>query len=327
MIDLIYTDAHGEDQGILNAYQLDLAYGIDENDFELTLPGGMLLEEKSRVYIEGTEWGGIVRGGRESVVDANCTYVATGETWHGMLASTYACFAGEYLSLRGEANEAIRTMIDVAQLQEAFDVSSEDSGIDIEYEFPSMENMYEGLCDMLSQAGAKLRIVKVQARNPMLSAAPKGIYVDTDELNKYGYELTWDTPVNHLICVDAGDEEGEREILHLYADSEGVVSETQTLFGIDERQLVYEGGANEELRESGEKKLNELQQVSTFELVLPNNAAFDIGDVVGVVSEKTGVSITSTVTKAIVKIGQDGRAEVTNEIGEISADAMQIGSR
>ena len=91
MIDLTYTDSDGIEQGIIKAYQLDLAYGSDENDFELTLPIDMRIAEKSLVYIDGTEWGGIVRGGRESTMGETPVFVARGETWHGMLAETYIC--------------------------------------------------------------------------------------------------------------------------------------------------------------------------------------------------------------------------------------------
>lgn len=321
MVEVTYTYADGIDCGVLEAYQLDLAYGSDENDFELTLPAETVLEAGSMIYIDGTEWGGIVRGGRESMLDAVPTYVATGETWHGKLASTYLCFAEE-MQVSGEANEAVRTVISSVGLEEVFDVSLEDSGILVEHRLPPMGDVYTALCEMLAEAGAKLQIVKESGSNPMLASVPIGTYIDTDGLSKYGYELVWCTPVNHLICLGPGEGEN-RELFHLYSDAEGRVSGTQTIFGFGERQFVFDGSAsNDELWESAENKLRELQNTNTCELSLPKDVAYGVGDVVGVVSEKTGISITSTVTKVIVKVSEDGLVEVTNEIG----DAAMLGS-
>lgn len=36
-MDLIYTNVNREDVGVLKDYAFDLAFGSDENDFELTL--------------------------------------------------------------------------------------------------------------------------------------------------------------------------------------------------------------------------------------------------------------------------------------------------
>lgn len=318
MIDLTYTDAEGTDQGILRAYRLDLAYGSDENDFELTLPNGVPLEEKARVYIEGTEWGGIVRGGRESTLDSDTVSVATGETWHGTLASTYVC-SNEDLEVSGEANDALRTVIASVGLRDVFDVSPTDSGIHVSHRFRLAEEVYAGIREMLAASGAKLRIVKEAGNPPILSAVPVGMYIDADDLGKYGYELAWETPVNHLICIGS-DEGAEGVLLHLFADAEGVVGDNQTQFGIDERQYVYEGSSgNGELREAGEQKLRELQRTGTCELSLPEGAEYDVGDVVGVVSEKSGISLTATVAKVIVKVAENGEIELTNEIGEVTS--------
>ncbi|WP_255467477.1 siphovirus ReqiPepy6 Gp37-like family protein [Raoultibacter phocaeensis] len=316
MIDLTYTDADGTDLGILCAYQLDLAYGSDENDFELTVPEGVFLEEKSRVYIEGTEWGGIVRGGRESTLDGETVFVVTGETWHGKLASTYVC-STEDLVVSGEANEALRTVIAFVGLGDVFDVSEEESGVRVAYSLRSMEAVYAGLRKMLAAAGGKLRITKESGSKPTLCAVPVNAYIDENDLDGYGYELAWATPANHLICLGSG--EGiDRAMIHLYADAAGNIGETQVFYGLDERQCVLESNVlADELREEGERKLRELQNTGTCELSLPKDAVFDVGDIVGVVSEKTGVTVTSVVTKTVVKISEDGQIELTNEIGEV----------
>lgn len=322
MIDLVYTDRNRIEQGVINAYGLDLAYGSDENDFKLTLPIDKQLDMRSFVYLDGTEWGGIVRGGKESTLDENPVYVATGKTWHGILASTFICPASgeDYVTVSGEANAAIGRVLEHVGLSDVFDASSEGSGIEVSHRFERFADCYSGIRKMLNASGAKLKIDKQPGRKPTLYAAPISSYVDTDEACRYGSKIEWGTPVNHLICLGKG-ELADRTVIHLYADEDGNVSQTQTLFGLDEVQEVYDysSAEDDELLEEGTKKLKELQEVEASELSLPEDAAFDVDDIVGTVSEASGRSITASVSKVIVKIDEDGYARVTNEIGEIKA--------
>ena len=62
-MDLIYTNASGEDVGVLQGFTLDLAYGSDENDFQLEVSiDNQAIEAGAYIYIDGTEYGGIVDG-------------------------------------------------------------------------------------------------------------------------------------------------------------------------------------------------------------------------------------------------------------------------
>ena len=322
MIDLVYTDADGIEQGIIKAYSLDLAYGSEENDFKLTLPIDKQLDMRSFVYLDGTEWGGIVRGGKESTLDETPVYVATGKTWHGILSSTFICPASgeDYVTVSGEANAAIGRVLEHVGLSDVFDASTEGSGIEVSHRFERFADCYSGIRKMLNASGAKLKIDKQPGRKPALYAAPISSYIDTDEACRYGSKIEWGTPVNHLICLGKG-ELADRTVIHLYADEDGNVSQTQTLFGLDEVQEVYDysSAEDDELLEEGTKKLKELQEVEASELSLPEDAAFDVDDIVGTVSEASGRSITASVSKVIVKIDEDGYARVTNEIGEIKA--------
>lgn len=321
MIDFIYTDADGVEQGIAKAYSLDLAYGDDENDFELTLPADMQLEERSLVYVDGTEWGGIVRGGKESTIDKTPAYAATGKTWHGILASTYICPASgeDYVTSSGEANAAMAAVLERVGLSGVFDASSDDSGIEVSHQFERFTDCYSGFRKMLKSSGAKLKIDKQPGCKPMLYAAPIGVYLDSEEANRYGYEIEWNTPVNHLICLGKG-ELANRTVIHLYADKNGNVSRTQTLFGLDEVQEVYDCNnvEDEKLLDQGIEKLTEMQDVQKIDLSLPDDAVFDVDDIVGATSLR-GMSVTSSVKKVIVKIGEDGIPQITNEIGEVTA--------
>lgn len=317
-MDLIYTNGNGIEQGVLPVYELDLAFGIDENDFEIILPYGETLEKKSFVYIDGTEWGGIIRGSIESTM-GEPTSRTTGTTWHGILGESFICpDAGtDFVTVDGEANAIMRWIVSRQKLSDVFSVSSDDSGIGVSYRFARFADAYAGIRKMLASANAKLRIEKPPGGKPTLSAVPVAEYIDERSSNRYAYEISDDTPYNHIICLGKGDL-AERDVVHLYADAHGNVSATQTMFGLDERQFLYElsNEEHEKLVEDGTKKLIGLQQMQTVEMQLPDGETFDVGDIVGIVNDDTGTSVTADVTKVIVKVSSGGSASVTNKIGE-----------
>lgn len=84
-MDLIYTAPGGEELGVLPAPSLDLAFGSDENDFELTIKRERhCMGNGSLFYVEHTEYGGIVDG--ISIDTAAETVTYKGRSWHGVLA-------------------------------------------------------------------------------------------------------------------------------------------------------------------------------------------------------------------------------------------------
>ena len=124
-MDLIYTNAKRIDQGVLPKYTLDLSYGADENenDFELTVgKSEKALEKKAIIYIEGTEYGGMVGGTRSSSTENVVTYI--GRTWHGILNSkVIEPYDGEsYFVVSGEANDILSLLILRLGLSELFSV-------------------------------------------------------------------------------------------------------------------------------------------------------------------------------------------------------------
>ena len=109
-MDLIYTNAKRVELGVLLAHSLDLSYGTDdtENDFELVLGRSEpILEDGSVIYIDGTEYGGIVGGMRSNSMDETRTHV--GRTWHGILNSKVISPdpGADYYVVDGEAHEVM----------------------------------------------------------------------------------------------------------------------------------------------------------------------------------------------------------------------------
>ena len=132
---LIYTDANHVDQGVLHGVTFDLEYGQDEssqsNTFEITIDrnSNVRLEDKALVYIEGTEYGGRVKGIGTSMDENVITY--KGLTWHGILnAHVLGPDSGQdYLVLQGDAHTVLRSLIERMNLQDIFTAPMALSGI------------------------------------------------------------------------------------------------------------------------------------------------------------------------------------------------------
>ena len=320
-MDLIYTNARRVDQGAMRAYAFDLSFGADENDFELILDAAeSVLEYGAYIYIEGTEYGGIVDGIKASTVSDTVTYF--GRTWHGFLNSyIIAPDAGKsHLTVSGDANEVLAFVIDRLGLGALFAVDNKASGIFISnYPFPRYCKGYDGIIHMLSKFGAKLciswseRRVNLSVKHIVdYSAMPIDGHVAPLTVKKY------QNKVNHLICLGRG-EMAEREIVHLYVDQFGRIGEVQYYTGLEEYSDTYENTSAEtsaELIEDGKDKLQKLRDLDSAEISINEDAekVFDIGDIVGATETRTGVSVSTAVAQKIVRI-KNGAVSIEYQAG------------
>lgn len=305
-MDLIFTNAKRVDQGVLSAYALDLSYGADENDFEITLGANeAVLESGAFVYMEDTEYGGMVGGLKASTNGETITY--TGRTWHGIMNSkVIQPDSGEdYLVVSGDANEVLSFLIDRLGLSGLFVAAEELSAVSISgYQFNRYCKGYDGIRAMLAASGAKLKIVW-KDRVVHLSAEPIVDYTD-DPVDGDIATLTverHDKKANHLICLGKGDL-AAREVIHLYVDQFGRIGDVQYFTGLDEIADTYDNSNSDNLRNDGIKKLTELRSNDKAEIALPETEGlfYDIGDIVGATEYKSGVKVAETVTQKIVKI-------------------------
>ncbi|MBR5305935.1 MAG: hypothetical protein IKU47_03340 [Oscillospiraceae bacterium] len=307
-IDLIYMNAEKEDIGVMQDYTLDLAFGSDENDFECKVSeNNHCCEKDFFLYIEGTEYGGIVDNIAVDTDAEEVTY--SGRTWHGILASkTLEPDSGaDYLVLSGEANTVLSTLIDRMGLNSLFKASAEDTGISISnYKMNRYINGYDGICKMLKTVGAKLKIKFINGFVE-LSAEPivdysKDEQFDTDliALNiKKKYNR-----INHVICLGKGDL-SQREVIHIYADENGNTSEIQAFTGFAEITATYENtnAEGDELRQGGVDLMKEAWADDELDFEFINNAeSYDIGDIVGANEHITGTEVSREITKKIVTI-------------------------
>lgn len=259
-MDLIFTDRNNVEIGILQNYELDLAFGSDENNFELVVASdNNVIDVGSHFYFESTEYGGIVDAIAINTEKSEITY--SGRTWHGILANKVIVPPAntDYMVLSGEANEIIRKLIDACGLTELFYVLDEDSGFYIDNAEYRYSNLYESIVAMLAAVNARLEIYRI-GRMVMLRAVPLVNYSTNEEWDLAHKTFKAEnvvTKVNHLICLGRGDLK-DRKVIHLFADQNGNVqpyatvaepyresqyildNRNQILFGAEELVEVYD---------------------------------------------------------------------------------------
>lgn len=322
-MDLIYTDKNHWDVGVLHDYTFDLAYGADENNFELTISTNKHCCEKgSLVYIEGTEYGGIVDGLKVITKDENLIY--KGRTWHGILASKLLKpdAGADYLVLSGEANTVIDTLIKRCELAKLFVASSEDSGLTINnYSMNRYVDAYSGIVKMLDTVSAKLKFAVNKDGMVVVSAVPVVDYTKDEQFDADLVEMEIETSsasVNHLVCLGKGDL-AARQVVHLYTDEKGNIGTTKVFTGLDEVEAVHDYPNVEsidELTSSGKEKLAEYAVSNSVKMDFPaENNTYDVGDIVGAKENVTGISAVEKITKKIVTIS-GGKVNIEYKVGE-----------
>lgn len=332
-MDLIFMNADREDIGVLQNYELDLAFGSDENSFECVV-------EKNNhccnfgyfLYIEGTEYGGII----DSVESKNSTQeiVYSGRTWHGVMNSkVLEPDPGEdYLVCSGEANAVIADMVSRMSLTDIFEVSSDDSGLTIgSYKMNRYISGYDGILKMLKTVDGKLRFCVQSNGKVLLSAVPIVDYtqdgLDSD-LISLDVKRTANT-VNHLICLGKGNL-ADRLVVHLYVDESGKISRNQTFSGMDEYVAVYDyANAEDEddLVSSGTEKLKELMQQDNLSVDVNDvGDPYDVGDLVGAIDNISNIGVAIPITKKIVTI-KNGivTIDIKPETNNLSAHTSEVG--
>ena len=326
-MDLIYTNSNGVDQGVLQDYEIDLAFGADENNLECRVQSGNhCCEAGSFLYVEGTEYGGVVDSIESKTDKKEVTY--RGRTWHGILNSkVLQPDSGEsYLVANGEANAVLADLMSRLTLTDLFEVSSEDSGLIINnYKMNRYIKGYDGIRKMLGTVGGKLK-VSFNGSKVVLSAAKVHDYTQDDEFDADQVPFTARRNykgVNHLICLGSG-QLAERMVVHLYADAEGNISREQTQFGIDEVCSIYEYSNIESENDLIQQGMDEFKNLkATDEISIDfdaDSAAYDVGDIIGAVDNITGLMAYTTIAKKIVTI-KNGKITVS-----LSPDTAKAGS-
>ena len=321
-MDLIYTNKNREDVGVLKDYTFDLAFGSDENDFELTLDiSSHCCEPDCFIYVDGTEYGGIID--KMNIATRDNKLVYKGRTWHGILASKIITpdDGVAYLTVSGEANEVIGSLLERLGLTDLFEASKEQSGLTINnYAFNRYTDAYSGFSKMLTTVSGKLKFT-FKTDKVVISACPIVDYSQDEQFDNDQVEMDIEktgNTVNHLICLGKGNLT-ERQIVHLYVDDKGNIGETQTFTGLQEVTSVYDYPNVESLDELKKNGIEKLKGYATEDKVKMNFTAeetiYDIGDIVGAKEIITGIVAIEKITKKIVTIKQ-GLVNIQYKVGE-----------
>lgn len=332
-MDLIYTDDTRKDVGVLKGYYFDLAYGKDENDFQCTIDlKEHCITADSYLYIDGTEYGGIVDS--VSVDTAAQDVVYSGRTWHGILNSKIivplksgetsgggvtvkttnadGSLVNVYLVISGDADDCLAWLINRLGLDSIFEAEN-NAGIEItEFQFPRYCEGYKGILRMLKSAGLKLKMhYDAVKRKMILHAVPIVDYANDSDISSDLFDYTAErkyNSVNHLICLGQG-ELADRVVLHIYADANGNISNTQTQFGADEYVAIYENTSEDSkksLRADGKTYLKELWAQEAMDVTVNDDELeYDINDTIKTFDHITGMTSTADISKKIIKITDD----------------------
>lgn len=310
---------HGPERGDLRElldFELDLAFGSDENAFELTCAKVLAPAEGQSVFVDATEYGGVVDEiSYDAGRDATGTVTCKGRTWHGILAGKRLLpdSGSGYLTVSGKAGEVLASLIERMGLSGLFSAAADDA--EVSHTFERFCDGYSGL-KALAKANGRKVAMRRRGGKVELSLPPVVDYASKVDSDLLDFTLTSvHRCVNHLVCAGTGELE-DRAVVHFYADSAGNVSHTQSLFGVDEIAALYDySNADEaQLEEEGRKKLQEYQTQGSVEVEAHDDIDVDVGDVISARDNAHGRTVTATVAKKIVKVSR-GVATYSYEVG------------
>lgn len=323
MVDLILT-RDGTAYASVQAASLDLAFGEDENDYELVLPDDVagLVSAHDLWMIDGTEYGGVVDSIQSDVADGANVVTFSGRSLQGILSHKILQpdKGQDYLKVSGTVTQVLTQIISRCGLGELF--TAADNDLAVSGQFDRYTDAYTGLRKLLASYSCAL-VFRCMDDTVVLDATPLDDTNGTldsgsmDFTAKREYRRT-----NHLIGLGEGELK-DRAISHWYADENGNVSQKQTLTGLDEVADTYEY-TNAEASELSEKTKEELESrqegTGTIDVTMRDGTDHNVGDLLSAVDDVTGVSVRAAVTKKIVRI-TDGVLSVDYEVGQSVASS------
>lgn len=312
-MDLIYTDKNLKDIGVLKDYSLDFDMNVDK-DFEIVVaidnPCTKVAQKGSFIYMEGTEYGGQVDSVTINTMENKATI--HGINYRAMLNRKIIepPVNEDYRVVSGNISEIGNSLINELQLSDLFEFAESDLNINT-YQFDRYIPLFDGIEKLLKKEGYVVELFYDNEKRKIIITVREIVdyselieFSEDDNINFMITQHFW--RVNHLICLGKGELK-DRTVIHLYADEEGNISFTQTLFGLDEVSEVYDYSSvesDEELLEKGIEKFMELMNKDTFEITV-DNIDLKIGDIVGGTERTTGIKCKDEITNIIVKIEND----------------------
>lgn len=320
---LVWTNAEFVEQGATQNFYMDLECGTTDqyNDtFSIQLEEDISIAPNSAIYVDGEQWGGLVQRRITSTGNLG-VFQWEGRTWHGVLADKVISPASgqDYRFANGSVSECIADLITLLNLGELFAVGDCPSVTVSNYQYHRYVNGYVGLCEMLASVDMRPEF-SIDRTNGEVTVLINAEYIETLAEVADGelavIEMTAEfLPPNHVIGLGTG-ELHSRNVVHYYANASGVVSQTQTFTGIDERIIKFDSPAaeDEQLREGSIKELEEAQTQGEIELELDEGTYAALGDYVIGYDQRIDVRMTVPVVGQVVKI-ENGVTTITCKAG------------
>lgn len=323
LIPLIVTDAHGTPVAAVTDYDLDLAYGRGEDAenaiASLKIYDGTRLENGSLVWLQGTEYGGIIDRVTDRMTGGSAVLDYAGRTWSGILQGKVLQpdSGSDYLTVSGDTGSVLGLILRRVGLDHLMTATGDSTPVS--YQFGRYVSAWDGLCQMLDQSQRRLVFA---ADNDMIDvSAAKIVDWDSDsDLIDFTAERDY-RRTNHMIGLGQGDLQN-RQIVHWYADAAGHVSKTQSLTGLDEITAVYDANNDDAtaLDADTQKQLQQLQGQGQVSVTVHDGVRLGLGDIVHGQDRRSGITVSAAITKIIVKV-TDGMLAVSYEVGTPSATA------
>lgn len=305
-MDLVYMDSNCTELGYLKNYSFDLDCG-KENDFEIIVGKyNHVLDHNFRIYIENTEYGGIVDHIKSDTSKSKIYY--SGRTWRGLLASKrIKPLAGDdYYIVNGDANAIIQQIINYVDLGSVFIADVQLSVQIVNYSFERYVNVLEGINAMLQEYNLRLKI-RYWTGMVVLSAEEVVDHSSEIEFSSDGLVnfVAKDNRnmVNHMICLGAG-ELSARETIDLFVKEDGSVGTEQYYFGIDEVVGLYDNASVESSAELVNEGTEELKKSSNSKEIDINveDMELELGDIIAGREEVTGIYVSKKIVQKIVRV-------------------------
>lgn len=313
-MDLIYIrkdQNDAVDSGYLKHFNAVFVVSTDvdyvTNKFEVTVPlptdaSELLWTENgtsSLLYVEGTEFGGLIEGSVINIEQNELTY--TGRTWRGNLDQWIVePPAGEdYLVVSGNLADSLRLlpMGDYINVEN----TAYSGGT---FQFDRYCTTFEGATKLLTDAQANLRMEIAFESNGSTGTANLTIAeardlrslveVSQDYNNQINLKITKDgnTP-RHLICLGQGELK-DREVIHLYADADWNVSQTAIPGAYP--VAVYDASSTDDLLGDGTKHFKELIHNHEQIEVTINDLDIKLSDIIAAKDVLTGEEVSAEIT-------------------------------
>lgn len=301
--------------------EIDFDIG-DTNDVQITCSKS-LLDFGMYVICPGTEYGALLE-------ETSSTTSESTEKW---LGNAFRHFLQEliiepppgedYRVVSGDAHDILHSLLDGA-FDDMFIIPSEKSGIYINsYQFDRYTDALTGIQKMLNLASARIQIEILQGGtneqfSVQLSVVPvQNLSEEIEYSEDAKISITIQESrrgINHLICLGKGELK-DRQVLHLYAQLDGSISEKKYYSGLAERTAVYDYSSAEDLdalKASGIERLQSLMSSKSMTMSV-RDVDMQIGDIIAGRSYEAGLKLQKPIVQKIVKIS-GGDAEIQYKV-------------